>query len=144
MAMMMPMSAKPTIGREIGERARLLAHRKGMTQGQVAVNAGLSGPTISALFSGGTQDPPVGTVLKVARVLDVPIEQLLGLSPLPEAPPLDESSASDSRTAELERRFDELTRLVERLAGEIGLAANARIEERQRKKQSTHTRKRAG
>lgn len=124
--------SRTTIGREIGENLRLIAKARGFSQGQVAINAGVSAPTISQLFNGGTVDPPIGTVLKIAKVLGVSLDELVGLKPLeiPEPEPV----VSDSdRLAVLERGLLETREQLAKLADALGDAAEARAAEERSK-----------
>lgn len=101
-----------TIGREIGAKLAQLAKAKKLTQGQVAMKARLSQPTISALFNGAIQDPPIGTVVKVAGALEVSIDQLLGSEPIAAAAPPE----GEAKVKQLEDDLGAVTRELRDLA----------------------------
>ena len=82
---MMWVVSDPNIGKTVGAKiARVMASLR-LTQGQVAAKADLSQPTVSALVGGMTKDPPLSTVLKVAKALELSIDELLDLAPASEA-----------------------------------------------------------
>jgi transcriptional regulator with XRE-family HTH domain len=93
--------------------ARLLALRKaaGLSQTQLAELVGETQGNIS--FWERTDKPPRSDILsKLARVLGVSVETLLGVSnDLPEAPPL---ASGPGRTGELQRAFEEARKLPRR------------------------------
>jgi transcriptional regulator with XRE-family HTH domain len=117
------MAPTMAIGRDIGEKLARIAAAQRLTQGQVAVKAKLSQPTVSALFNGAIKDPPISTVLKTAQALGVTLDQIVGLTPLP-APEVVEP-AQDEIPAwgrDLKRTVDTL---LERLAADNVAVAEA-------------------
>lgn len=104
------------VGRLIGARLRRAAKDRGWTQGQVhyRANAGqeeeiISQATVSALLRGAIANPGIGTVYAVARALDLTLDQVMGMKPMPvvevTTPPADDVSA----------RVDHLTDQVDKL-----------------------------
>jgi transcriptional regulator with XRE-family HTH domain len=115
----MPVMAKP-IGREIGEKLRQIAHARGLTQGQVGANAHVSQPTVSQLFNGGTADPPIGTVLKIAKVLGVTLDEIVGLKPLQMPEPVSEGDLRQE-LADTRRQF---AQALEQIANRVDSLAD--------------------
>lgn len=79
------------IGRVIASRLRATAKARGWTQGQVHYQANQGQPeeivsmaTVSALLRGSINNPGIGTVLAVARAMDLTLDQVVGITPLPE------------------------------------------------------------
>ena len=122
----------PPIGRDVGEKLRLLAQQQRLTQGQVAQKAHLSQPTVSALFGGSIKDPPISTVLKAAQALGVTVDQVLGLTPLPMAD--QEPLADEDLRAQVAWLTKSVRQLLER--GEADrLIVAAALEEEAREEQ---------
>ena len=69
---------------EVGREIRRLRQAKGWTQGQLAVYAGSSQPTVN-LIETGKRNPSAMTLQKLARALEVEVADLFpkGQSPLP-------------------------------------------------------------
>lgn len=59
----------------IGDRVRVLRKRKALTQAELAQAAGLSTDTLVKLEN-ARHEPRPGTVRKLAKALDVPVEAL--------------------------------------------------------------------
>ena len=54
---------------------------KGLTHEAIAVYADVPEPTVKNILTGKTQNPSVKNVGAIARVLDVPLEQVLNYTP---------------------------------------------------------------
>lgn len=100
------------IGRIIGARLSRLARERGLTRGQVHYMAGgdeiVSSATVNALLRGSIANPGIGTVLAIAKGLDLSLDQVLGLTPLPQvqaapAPPAGGLEAVVERVDRLEK-----------------------------------------
>lgn len=74
------------IGRIIGGRIAHMASQRGWTQSQVAQNMqpSRSKGTVSMLMRGGIVDPPITTLIAMAKLFNVSLDQLVGFTPLPE------------------------------------------------------------
>ena len=68
----------------LGDRVQELRARKGWTQQQLAKSAGLDRTYISGLEH-GKQNPTVGALLRLARALEVSLDRLVILDPVPSA-----------------------------------------------------------
>lgn len=60
----------------IGAQIRLLRHQRGMTQQTLASAIGVARSTV-AFWETERGDPDAGTLVRIARVLDVPLEMFL-------------------------------------------------------------------
>ncbi len=79
--------------------------RKELSQGQVALAAGLTQPVISHLVTGLTKDPPISTVIKLSALPGLPLDVLLsGI----EAKSLVPRRDRKSQVARLKRLLDAL------------------------------------
>ena len=96
------------IGRVIGTRLRQLASSAGLSQDEIAEQAGRSRGTVSMLMNGNIKDPPIGTVMAVAGVFGASLDQVVGLKPLPTIRVAHPESAEDLRRL--------LPRVLQRLA----------------------------
>jgi transcriptional regulator with XRE-family HTH domain len=56
---------------------RALRIKKGWTQEKLAQESGISYHTLIKIERGNIKDPRLGTLLKIAAALDVPIEKLI-------------------------------------------------------------------
>lgn len=96
---------------EVGERIRALARRKGWSVAELARRAGLKRQTLHRLQRGETRRPQIATLHKLARALEVPVEQLCdepsGSSASEEDGPIPPSNLS--RENRMRRRFDRET-----------------------------------
>jgi transcriptional regulator with XRE-family HTH domain len=61
-----------------GERLKVARERKGLSQRQVARDAGIRAATISDLERGARPDLPLSVALKIARALGVGLDHLAG------------------------------------------------------------------
>ncbi|MEV0390118.1 XRE family transcriptional regulator [Nonomuraea sp. NPDC050643] len=64
----------------VGPRLRVLRRRRGITLADVAEETGISESTLSRLESGGRR-PNLELLLPLARVYDVPLDELVGAPP---------------------------------------------------------------
>ena len=62
----------------LGRRLLQLRQRHALTQARLARAAGLSAAIVASLEQGQRADPRVSTVIKLARALGVPVDELLG------------------------------------------------------------------
>jgi len=93
------------LAKTIGGAARAARHRLELTQAEVAERVGIATEFYSRIERGGTL-PSVPTLVKLAEVLAVPTDVLLGRSPLDNptsAPldPLDRAARTGSRAKRL-------------------------------------------
>lgn len=89
----------------IGKNAKRIRHARELTQVQVANQAGISVPTYSKVESGKTS-PRMETVYKIARSLEVPIQELLS--------PVKELTAVRFRAQKKLKRRDQILARVSR------------------------------
>lgn len=84
------------ISKIVASRLRAAAKARGWTQGQVHYQANAGQPegdeivsltTVQMLLRGAYVNPSLGTVLAVARALDLTLDQVVGISPMPETVP---------------------------------------------------------
>ncbi len=99
------------IGKIVARRLRTAQQARGWTQGQVhyQANAGLpdgheavSLTTVQMLLRGAHTNPSLGTVLAVARALDLTLDQVVGISPMPESVSVPPEDDVDSRLRRIE------------------------------------------
>ena len=64
-----------------GRRIQQIAEALGMSQRQVAVEAGLSQPTLNRIIN-GTRRTPMGEVVKIAYALGCPVSRLVAENPV--------------------------------------------------------------
>lgn len=62
---------------EIGRRIEKLAADRGMHLDEVAEKAGIRGPTLYRICTGRIESPKASTVMALAAVLKVPVDDLL-------------------------------------------------------------------
>src|SRR5579884_3230769 len=72
-------------GPAIGKRIEAIMSARGFTQGQIAVRAGMSQPTVHKIIAGKIEDPALSVVLRIARALGVGVDVLLSDVVLPES-----------------------------------------------------------
>lgn len=70
------------MGEHFNENLKAARERKNMTQKEVADNIGVAKSTYS-LYESGNREPNVQTIKKIADILNVSADDLLGLSPEP-------------------------------------------------------------
>lgn len=63
--------------RILGERIRTERHRQHITQERLYLDAGISRDVLQRIEA-GQHNPTLFTLLRIARVLDVPLTQLVG------------------------------------------------------------------
>ena len=73
------MAVKPTHFARLLQEAR---RRRGMTQAELATAAGMKQSAVSH-FESGRRFPSVEGLLRLAEALEVPVDYLLGLDPVP-------------------------------------------------------------
>lgn len=105
------------IGRIIGARLRAAAKARGWTQGQVHYQANrgqsdeiVSLATVSALLRGSIASPSVANTLAVARALELTLDQVVGISPMPETAPLPVEDDLSAQFSALKAEVRELRR----------------------------------
>jgi transcriptional regulator with XRE-family HTH domain len=62
---------------QMGQRIERLARERGLHIDQVAAKAGIKGPTLNRILTGRIESPKTSTVLALAKVLRVKVDQLL-------------------------------------------------------------------
>lgn len=70
-----------TDGPKIGQTLAALRKARRLSQNQLGLAAGIAGPMINRIESGERADMRVGTALRIARVLNVPLDLLAGSMP---------------------------------------------------------------
>jgi len=68
-----------TVSQTIGEKIRYLRIKKGLSQEQLALNAGMNTSYLGQIER-GDKNPTINTLEKIARGLDLTIEQLIANS----------------------------------------------------------------
>ena len=63
--------------RALGDRVRVLRVRRGLSQEDLAHHAGIGVSTLRVIESGSPEAPRLGALYRLARVLDVPVHDLL-------------------------------------------------------------------
>lgn len=63
--------------RVLPDRVRELRQRRMLTQAELAEEAGITESTINRIEQGHAQAPRISTIRKIAKVLDVPAEDLI-------------------------------------------------------------------
>lgn len=105
------------IGKIIATRLRAAARARGWTQGQVHYQANVGQPkgeeivsltTVQMLLRGAHTNPSLSTVLAVARALDLTLDQVVGISPMPEMVPVPVEDDVSARVASLEAELREM------------------------------------
>jgi len=83
-----------------------LRKERGLSQAWVAKELGLSRTTYTK-YENGVHDPSVATLIKMARLFEVPVDEVVGCEPPPAASPEgDALSARERRLVALFRRAD--------------------------------------
>ena len=62
---------------ELGRRLKALRRRAGLSQTRLAKLSGVQRPTISYLESGAQSSTSVGNLVKLSRVLSIPVDVLI-------------------------------------------------------------------
>jgi transcriptional regulator with XRE-family HTH domain len=62
---------------KLGRRIEQLATARGLHLDEVADQAGIKGPTLYRILTGRIESPKITTVLALAKVLRVPVDELL-------------------------------------------------------------------
>ena len=63
--------------RALGDRVRVHRVRRGLSQEDLAHHAGIGVSTLRVIESGSPEAPRLGALYRLARVLDVPVHDLL-------------------------------------------------------------------
>ena len=61
----------------LGQRIEKLASDRGIHLDELADQAGIRGPTLYRIVTGRIESPKIGTVIALAQVLRVPVDELL-------------------------------------------------------------------
>jgi transcriptional regulator with XRE-family HTH domain len=105
------------IGKIVAARLRAAAKARGWTQGQVHYQANVGQPegeeivsltTVQMLLRGAYVNPSLSTVLAVARALDLTLDQVVGISPMPETVP---APAEDDVAVRVQQLEEELRQM---------------------------------
>lgn len=105
------------IGKIIASRLRAAAKARGWTQGQVHYQANVGQPegeeivsltTVQMLLRGAHTNPSLSTVLAVARALDLTLDQVVGISPMPEMVRLPPEDDVDVRLRRIEEALGKI------------------------------------
>ena len=120
--------------KSFGERLKKVRKEKGITQLKLAQLSGVAQSSISACELGKSQ-PSVEITKKLAKVLGVSVDYLLGRTDTPNLPSLEEIMSSFNKKLEEEQKDSILTKLKLKLipvydganAGEIGAFPDANV-----------------